>query len=219
MMKRIQNAIVERGYVTTRVLAQPQDLNSWHVAANRHSRPHSFDPLRRRRQRPCHQVECGAGIARRSAQSARYRASARELQARADGRGGHSDHASRRCRRPTGRERCRDCVEAGVSAAAHALRRRLRQRSHRQISRLRHALVRQLVHAERSVLCELQQRSGWRRRARHPQLQRPLLGAVRLLAVGFYRQQLLLPPVGRRGSTRPICTAAKAATAMFGSRG
>lgn len=28
VMKRIQNAIIERGYVTTRVLAQPQDLNS-----------------------------------------------------------------------------------------------------------------------------------------------------------------------------------------------
>ncbi len=28
VMKRVQNAIIERGYITTRVLAQPQDLNS-----------------------------------------------------------------------------------------------------------------------------------------------------------------------------------------------
>ncbi len=31
VMQRIQNAIIARGYVTTRVLAQPQDLNSGHL--------------------------------------------------------------------------------------------------------------------------------------------------------------------------------------------
>lgn len=70
VMARVQNAVVARGFVTTRILASAPRPERRHSDLDRCAWPHPRHPFRARYVAQGHRQECRAGQSRRPAQSA-----------------------------------------------------------------------------------------------------------------------------------------------------